>query len=204
MLTIQQKSIVSQVFSLSPGLEMVIRNSIRFVSESNDPYHQMYLDQQLNLLSMRSGIDIMDIKKGIRGFLDQNSTLGAKHKIDLVIKHGCIYVPAAIGSVDLLLHFDTGASDVFLNQETLCQIDKNMILVGEGFLNKKPYLLADGSRVEYPCYIIKEFNFGGRIFTNVSCCVSSERGPMLIGKSILNRFSSYSVDNVNRVLNYMI
>lgn len=204
MFTIQQKAIICQVFSLSPGLEMVIRNSIRFVNDTGDPYHQMYLDQQLNLLSMRSGICILDIKKCIHGFLDQISPLGSKQKIDLVFKHGNIFVPVAIGPVEMLLHFDTGASDVFLNQETIDKIDKNMILVGEGFLNKKPYLLADGSRVEYPCYIVKEFNFGGRIFTNVSVCVSSERGPMLIGKSILNRFSSYSVDNINRVLNYMI
>ncbi len=204
MLTIQQKATIGQVFSLSPSLEMVIRNSIRFVNDTGDPYHQMYLDQQLNLLSMRSGIDILDIKNGIRGFLDQNSPLGSKQKIDLLYKHGNIFVSAAIGPVDMLLHFDTGASDVFLNQDTFDRIDKNMILVGEGFLNKKPYLLADGSMVEYPCYIIKEFNFGGRIFTNVSVCVSSERGPMLLGKSILNKFSSYSVDNVNRVLNYMI
>lgn len=204
MFTIQQKAVIGQVFSLSPGLEMVIRNSIRFFNESGDTNHLAYLNQQLNLLSMRSGIDIMDIKKGISGFLDQKSPMGSKEKVDLIFKHGNIFVPVAIGSIELLLHFDTGASDVFLNQETFDKIDKNMILVWEGFLNKKPYLLADGSRVEYPCYMIKEFNFGGRIFTNVSCCVSSERGPMLIGKSILNRFSSYSVDNVNRVLNYII
>lgn len=204
MFSPQQRSIIEQVLSLSPGLETSIKNSIKFVSDDDDPNHESYLNERLNLLSLRSGIPFLVIKNSIRGFLDEKSIVKKENKIYLIYKYCNLYIPASIGKQNILFHFDTGASDVFINRDTFESIDKDLILVPHGFLDKKEYLLADGSKVKYDTFILKELILGENVFSDVCCCISSETGPMLIGKSIFNRFSSYSIDNINQVLNYNI
>ena len=68
------------------------------------------------------------------------------------------------------------------------------------FLEKKTYILADGSQVPSQTFRIRSLKVGGRIVENVTGSVSSSKSPLLLGQSFLSRFKSWSIDNTEHVL----
>jgi predicted aspartyl protease len=68
------------------------------------------------------------------------------------------------------------------------------------FLGEQQYQLADGSTMPSQVFVIRSLKVGDKVLENVRASVASVNGSLLLGQSFLNRFSSWSVDNKNRLL----
>lgn len=80
-----------------------------------------------------------------------------------------------------------------------------MELVNKGFLKKEYYVsnglykIADGSIVICRRLIIPELTIGGFTLKNVNATVGNG-DILLLGKSVLDKFKSWSIDNLKKAL----
>ena len=72
---------------------------------------------------------------------------------------------------------------------------KDSDLIGE-----QTYVLADGSKSKSMTFTIRSLKVGDKVVENVRGSVASSQGIILLGQSFLERFKSWSVDNVKHEL----
>jgi hypothetical protein len=70
----------------------------------------------------------------------------------------------------------------------------------EDFLGEQKYELADGSIVPSAVFSIRSLRVGNKTVEDVRASIASANAPLLLGRSFLNRFNSWSVDNRQHLL----
>jgi predicted aspartyl protease len=65
---------------------------------------------------------------------------------------------------------------------------------------KGSYKLADGTIVEYKRTLIPSLTVGGNRVSNVAASIVPDDQPLLLGKSFLDKFKSWKIDNSKGVL----
>ena len=85
-------------------------------------------------------------------------------------------------------------ADVF---STLARTDtiKTSDIIGE-----QTYVLADGSTHQAVTFTIRSLKVGDKVVENMQGSVASSQDSLLLGQSFLERFKSWSVDNMRHVL----
>ena len=71
---------------------------------------------------------------------------------------------------------------------------------GSDITGKQTYVLADGSKLQSPTFLIRSLKVGDTLVENVRGSVASTEGSLLLGQSFLERFKSWSIDNSNHEL----
>lgn len=95
---------------------------------------------------------------------------------------------------------DSGASDLTINEDLeKILIDKKLIKK-EDYLSSALYKIADGSIISNRRLILKNIKIGNFTIENVRVAVSKGDSPLLLGKSLLDNFSNWSIDNKNMTL----
>lgn len=121
--------------------------------------------------------------------------------IKLEKQNGVFNLWATIGTIKKQFVLDTGASDISISEETERE------LIDAGLINKSNYLipslykLADGSIIQCRRLLLPSFKIGTFTITNVKASVVGEGAPMLLGKSFLDQFKKWSIDNITQTLN---
>lgn len=122
-------------------------------------------------------------------------------------EHGGVkYVDVKVNGVGLQMIFDTGCSG------TLISIAEARYLYNKGLLQESDVLgtvnsqIADGSIVENLEVMLREVIVDEKIMCkNVKATVSSNVGaPLLLGNEILDRASSYTIDNTNNIIHFKL
>lgn len=119
---------------------------------------------------------------------------------------GIKYVKVSVNGLGFEMIFDTGCSS------TLISIAEANYLYEKGLLNTDDYLgnvntqIADGTIVENMVFNLKEVIIDGKIIcTDVTATVSANsNSPLLLGNDVLNRASSYTLDNENKTINFTL
>jgi aspartyl protease family protein len=116
--------------------------------------------------------------------------------IPLRWRGGVFTVPVSINN-KMTLNFllDSGAADVTLPADVVMTLMRMGTLNAADFLEKKEYVLADGSVVPSQTFRIKSLQIGDKIVENVIGSIGSVKGDPLLGQSFLSRFKSWSIDN---------
>lgn len=114
---------------------------------------------------------------------------------------GTYEVPCTINGLPLKFIFDTGASDVTLSSVEANFMLKNDYLSEKDFKGSRRYLTADGSIANGAVVRIKEVKVGDVTLNNIDASVvKSQKAPLLLGQSVLERFGTITIDNQSNKL----
>jgi len=114
---------------------------------------------------------------------------------------GTFNVDCSVNGLPLSMIFDTGASDVTISKVEADFMLKNNYLSKDDIKGKKLYQIADGGISEGTVITLKEVKIGEAILHNVDASVvKSQKAPLLLGESVLQKFGTFTVDNINSKL----
>lgn len=122
-------------------------------------------------------------------------------EIPFVWEGASCMVKCTINGLPLRFCFDTGASDVCLSHTEAAFMLKNNYLEREDFLNKIYFSTANGDIAEGTQVSLREVNFGGLMLKDIKATVTkSQKAPLLLGQTVLQRLGKIEIDNERKVL----
>lgn len=114
---------------------------------------------------------------------------------------GTFEIPCDINGLALQMVFDTGASDVTISSVEADFMFKNGYLSEKDIKGKTYYQIANGQISEGTTITLREVKIGDAVLHNVDASVvKSQRAPLLLGQSAMERFGSITIDNQNNKL----
>ena len=114
---------------------------------------------------------------------------------------GTFEIPCDINGLPLQMIFDTGASDVTISSVEASFMLKNGYLSPKDIKGKKYYQIADGQISEGTTITLREVKIGDAVLHNVDASVvKSQKAPLLLGQSAMERFGTITIDNINNKL----
>lgn len=135
-------------------------------------------------------------------FKGQNVTNRLNKNLEIpLIRNGKIYsLNLKFGKLTKKYILDSGASDMSIDKETYEYFESSGQLRTENHLSDSKYQLADGSiiqleRIRVPIFSISDFEI-----KNIDATVIANGKPLLLGKSFLDSFKSWKIDNERQVL----
>ena len=133
---------------------------------------------------------------------DPSEKAGRTTEVSMVKKYSGTYeVPCQVNGLPLKMVFDTGASDVTISAVEASFMLKNGYLNEEDVKGRKNYMTADGDIHEGTVLRLKEVKLGDAVLKNIEASVvHSQRAPLLLGQSVLEKFGTITIDNVNSKL----
>ena len=114
---------------------------------------------------------------------------------------GTFEVPCSVNGLPLKMIFDTGAADVTISSVEASFMLKNGYLADADVKGKRNYMTASGDIHEGTILRLKEVKLGDAVLKNVEASVvHSQKAPLLLGQSVLEKFGTITIDNVNSKL----
>jgi clan AA aspartic protease (TIGR02281 family) len=114
---------------------------------------------------------------------------------------GVYEVACTINSLPLKFIFDTGASSVSISSVEASFMLKNGYLKEEDIKGKEYFSTATGEIHEGTIIRLKEIKIGDAVLRNVEASVAhNQQAPLLLGQSVLERFGTITIDNINSKL----
>ena len=97
--------------------------------------------------------------------------------------------------------FDTGASDVTISTVEATFMFKNGYLSDKDITGKQTYMTADGNISEGTTIVLRKVDLGNLQLDDVKASVvNSQKAPLLLGQTVLQRLGKIEIDNVRNVL----
>jgi hypothetical protein len=116
-------------------------------------------------------------------------------------RYGTLILLATLnGTTTHAFTLDTGASKVTIPRDIAMELIRKGSLTSADYRSDAIGVLADGSKRRGSLYTLRSITVGGRTVTNVECLVGDDGGSLLLGQSFLQKFGSWSIDNVRGVL----
>jgi predicted aspartyl protease len=129
------------------------------------------------------------------------SSSGRQERVSLSKEGGTYAVSVLInGIIPLYFKVDSGAADVSIPADVVLTLMRTGSLKKSDFVGNQKYELADGSTVTSRTFIIRSLKVGNQTITNVKGSVADVNGSLLLGQSFLEKFKSWSMDNVTHEL----
>ena len=114
---------------------------------------------------------------------------------------GTFEIPCDINGLALQMIFDTGASDVTISSVEANFMFKNGYLAEKDIKGKRYYQVANGQINEGTVITLREVKIGDAVLHNVDASVvKSQKAPLLLGQSAMERFGTITIDNQNNKL----
>ena len=114
---------------------------------------------------------------------------------------GTFEIPCDINGLPLQMIFDTGASDVTISSVEANFMFKNGYLSEKDIKGKRYYQVANGQINEGTVITLREVKIGDAVLRNVDASVvKSQKAPLLLGQSAMERFGAITIDNQNNKL----
>lgn len=114
---------------------------------------------------------------------------------------GTFEIPCDINGLSLQMIFDTGASDVTISSVEANFMFKNGYLAEKDIKGKRYYQVANGQINEGTVITLREVKIGDAVLHNVDASVvKSQKAPLLLGQSAMERFGTITIDNQNNKL----
>lgn len=120
-------------------------------------------------------------------------------KVKLLSQNGVYYIIIKIGGISKKLILDSGASDVLISKKFEMELISKGIIKKENYLSNGLYKIADGSIISCRRLLIPELKIGSFTLKNVRATITSSNS-MLLGKSVLDKFKSWKINNLTEEL----
>lgn len=123
-------------------------------------------------------------------------------EVDMKKMYGGTYeVACSVNGLPLKMIFDTGAADVTISSVEANFMLKNGYLSDSDIKGKRNYITASGDIHEGTVLRLKEVKLGDAVLKNIEASVvHSQEAPLLLGQSVLEKFGTITIDNVNSKL----
>ena len=128
--------------------------------------------------------------------------IGVVSEVQMKKMYSGVYeVPCIINGLQLKFVFDTGASNVSISSVEAAFMLKNGYLKEEDIKGKEYFSTATGEIREGAKLNLREIKIGEAILKNVEASVvQNQQAPLLLGQSVLERFGTITIDNINSKL----
>lgn len=142
------------------------------------------------------------------GYVVREAADGEEGEMQVVVEEipftyegGVTKVKCTINDLPLYFVFDTGAADVTISSLEANFMLKNGYLSERDITGKQYYQTADGNISEGTTIILRKVNFAGLELTDVKASVvKSQKAPLLLGQSVLQRLGKIEIDNARSIL----
>lgn len=130
-----------------------------------------------------------------------NNNSSKSNEIQLTERNGTYNIQVNFGTISENFVLDSGAAEVSLSNGLLKKLIKNGKISKSDILPDGLYRIADGTIISQMRVNIPQMNVGQYTVKNVAASVGNDDSPLLLGRSFLDKFSNWSVDNQRKVLN---
>lgn len=114
---------------------------------------------------------------------------------------GTFEIPCSVNGLSLNMIFDTGASTVTISSVEANFMLKNNYLSADDIKGSNYYTIANGDIIEGSVITLKEVKVGDAVLHNVDASVvKNQKAPLLLGQSVMERFGTITIDNINSKL----
>lgn len=120
--------------------------------------------------------------------------------IDVVSLSGITLVKMKIGPEQHMWLFDTGSSDMVIDSRTEQRLKIDSVLNSGNYLGVFPYELANGMVDTCRRYKVNNLKIGKFTVNNVFVSVSDTGKRFIMGKSLMNKFSQWILNNEQKKL----
>ncbi len=118
-----------------------------------------------------------------------------------LIKKGQSYtLKIKFGKIIKTYVLDSGASDMSIDDDTFQYLKNTSQLKNENRLSDTRYELADGSIVQFKRVRLPSFTINNIVIKDIDATIVQNGKPLLLGKSFLDSFKSWKIDNENQTL----
>jgi len=124
----------------------------------------------------------------------------ATDTINILNLHGMTYVKIKTGSLVQFWLFDTGASDLYINNEMETTLKKENIINDQNYLGIGEYEMANGMIDTCRKYLVNNIQIGKYTLNKIIVAVSDKGKKIIVGKGLLNKFAYWSLNNKNNTL----
>lgn len=133
-----------------------------------------------------------------------NSAL-AQEKLKMTNENGVYTIPCEVNGLRMRFILDTGASSVCISSTEALFMLKNGYLDEDDIKGMTSSQIANGDIVENVKINLKQLKIGSIVLKNITATVmTSEKAPLLLGMSVINRLGSWTISNDYLVLNDVI
>jgi clan AA aspartic protease (TIGR02281 family) len=114
---------------------------------------------------------------------------------------GVYEVDCNVNGLPLKFIFDTGASNVSISSVEAQFMLKNGYLKSDDIKGKEYFSTATGEISEGTIIRLREIKIGDAVLRNIEASVVlNQQAPLLLGQSVLERFGTITIDNINSKL----
>lgn len=116
-------------------------------------------------------------------------------------KNGGVYlVNLKLGNKPVTAILDSGASVVSISKEIEEELLKNKIITRNDYISPAKYRIANGQILTAKRFILPTLTVGKLKMKNVVCSIVEDSSSILLGKSFLDQFAKWSIDNAKQTL----
>jgi gag-polyprotein putative aspartyl protease len=122
-------------------------------------------------------------------------------EISLARTGGVYEVPVTLNGV-MTLNFvlDSGAAEVSIPAEVMLTLMHTHTVSANDFLPGRTYVLADGSKVKSPRFILHSLKIGKHRIESIPASISKVGSSLLLGQNLLERLGVWSLDSRRHIL----
>jgi hypothetical protein len=124
----------------------------------------------------------------------------ASDSIHVLNMNGMTFVKLKIGSFVQFWLFDTGASDLLISKEMEETLKAEGVITDKNYKGVKEYEMANGIIDTCRTYNIDGIRMGNYYLNNITIAASDKAKRNIVGKSLINKFSSWMLNNKNNTL----
>jgi len=119
--------------------------------------------------------------------------------LNFEVENGVKYVWIEVNGIRLRFIFDTGASNICISEAEAITLYKQGTLTEDDILETQNFQDATGTISNGTKIILREVKIGNQILENIEALVVSNfQAPLLLGQSVLEKFSNIKIDNINK------
>ena len=124
-----------------------------------------------------------------------------KSEVVKLIKNGGVYlVNLSIGGVPQTAILDSGASVVSISKKLERELLRKKVITKNNYITPAKYRIANGKIITAERCILPSITVGKLKLKNVVCSIVDDATTILLGKSFLDQFSRWSIDNNKQTL----
>jgi clan AA aspartic protease (TIGR02281 family) len=113
-----------------------------------------------------------------------------------ITKEGSLYyIIVKIGSIIKKFILDSGASELNISEDLEKQLVKDGSIIESDYLSNGLYKTANGAIIECRRVKLRNVTVGPFSVSNVTASISNDNSELLLGKSFLDKFKKWSIDN---------
>lgn len=119
---------------------------------------------------------------------------------------GVKHLKVKVNGMELTMILDPGSSNTLISKAEADYMYAKGWLTDTHFMGTQQARIADGSIIENQIVILDEIVIGEKISCkNVEASIAENvTAPLLLGNEVLDRVASYTVDNINKVIEFKL